>query len=120
MLKLDSALRRALQASVVTPFPSFPFRTVLRYFQWNKILHCVARFAEPVFNPERIGTISSINAVGSATVSVASSWRPADWPSIPISQLLGRALNISDAFGETPKAAVETTALPQSKRIVTA
>jgi hypothetical protein len=52
--------------------------------------------------------------MGSATVSVAPSWRLANWLQTPFDLSCPNFLKLSDAFGGTPKAAVETTALPNS------
>ena len=51
------------------------------------------------------------HAVGSAVVSTAPSRRPADWLGNQPSSLFADLFKLLDAFGETPKAAVETTAL---------
>jgi hypothetical protein len=52
--------------------------------------------------------------VGTATVPVASSRRPADWRRSQNHSHFGEPLRGADAFGETPKAAGEDARAPQS------
>jgi hypothetical protein len=50
--------------------------------------------------------------LGSAVVSTASSRRLADWLPANLNSPYSELVQITDVFGETPKTAVETTALP--------
>jgi hypothetical protein len=59
------------------------------------------------------------SGLGSAVVSTAFSRRLADWVPLRIGSLFDKWFLTFDAFGETLKATVETTALPFFNRMTT-
>ncbi|HEY3854279.1 MAG TPA: hypothetical protein VGO67_07810 [Verrucomicrobiae bacterium] len=56
--------------------------------------------------------VAVLMQLGSAVVSTASSRRLADWLPANLNSPYSELVQITDVFGETPKTAVETTALP--------